>query len=149
GTLQRVNAAFAALLGRPGDILAGQPLTTLAHEDDAQTLGTRWKDLADQSARAHVEARFAGANGRRVWLALDLTPHSAAACSYAAVEDITDVREGTARQELVRVVSQLCLNSDDPATIFRTVPRLLCVQLHVAYCLLERYDPDAGTLALV
>ncbi len=149
GTIHRTNPAFQEALAHAGDELTGQPLTAFVHPEDRPALEARWAALRERPQSTRIDLRLRHRNGSWAWLSWSFTPHDDGTWFYATATPLTDARQADAGQEILRVVSQLCLNSDGLAPIGRTIPRLIGVQLGFPVCLLERYDAGTGTLHLL
>ncbi len=99
----RVNATYAALLGRPPEDLVGVPFTDLMHPDDRAGSGARVEDLL---RGAHVslasEERYVAESGKELWVlhgvALVLGSDGAPGWFAVSAQDITERRR--AEQEL-------------------------------------------------
>lgn len=107
GRLIRSNEAFATMLGRTVQDLAGEQLISLAHPDDRRTAAERAHSILANDDRRPLELRFIGPQGRTAWVRVTATvvrdESGDPEHTIAHFEDVTDQR--TTREQLERAAA--------------------------------------------
>ncbi len=107
GRLIRSNQAFATMLGRTVQDLAGEQLIALAHPEDRAMATERALSILANDDRDPIELRFIGPGGRTAWVRATATvvrdEDGNAEHTIAHLEDVTEQR--SVREQLERAAA--------------------------------------------
>jgi PAS domain S-box-containing protein len=93
GRFQEMNPAWESCLGIPPASLQDALLFDLVHEDDREMARAAWEGLGRQEGRAMFECRCRHSDGTYRWLSWHVQAVRRERCCYAAVRDITGMKE--------------------------------------------------------
>jgi len=135
-----VNTAFEQIFGyAPAEILGRRMVELILPEDRARTLDMAAGIMAGQPVR-NFENRYVRKDGQIVHIMWSARWSEADQARIAVARDVTELRRSEAMQMALHTISNVANSSEDLASLFRQIHKILNELMPVASFLVAFYD---------
>lgn len=142
-----VSAGCERLLGYTQQELLGRQMLTLVHPDDRHiTLRTVDQILAGE-AQPNFENRYIHKNGEEVHILWSARWSEEDQCRVAVARDITLRKQAETMQSALFAISEASHNTEDLASLYQQIHRIISQLLPADNCVIARYDEATGTIS--